>query len=64
MISIPKAFSGSYAEARVKFLEAAAIAGLNVHSHGHPLKGRDGEVLAMDVARAGALGAENLLFNL
>jgi len=61
MISIPKAFSGSYAEARVKFLEAAAIAGLNVQSHGHPLKGRDGEVLAMDMARDGALGAENLL---
>jgi len=61
MISIPKAFSGSYAEARVKFLEAAASASLNVQSHEHPLKGRDGEDLAMDVTRDGALDAENLL---
>jgi len=61
MISIPKAFSSNYAEARVKFLEAAATAGLNVQSHAHPLKGRDGEDLAMDVARDGALDAENLL---
>lgn len=61
MISIPNAFSSSYAEARVKFLEAAAIAGLPVQSHAHPLKGRDGEDLAMDVARDGALGAQNLL---
>ncbi len=61
MISIPNAFSSSYAQARVKFLEAAAIAGLPVQSHAHPLKGRDGEDLAMDVARDGPLDAENLL---
>ncbi len=61
MISVPKAFSGSYAEARVKFLEAAATAGLSVQSHAHPLKGRDGEDLAMDVARDGSLDAGNLL---
>lgn len=61
MISVPKAFSDSYAEARVKFLEAAATAGLSVQSHAHPLKGRDGEDLAMDVARDGSLNAENLL---
>jgi hypothetical protein len=45
MIPIPNAFSGSYQEARIKFLEAAAIAGLSVQSHAHPLKGRDGEDL-------------------
>ena len=61
MISIPKAFSSSYAEARVKFLEAAATAGINVQSHAHPLKGRDGEELAMDVARDGPMDAPNLL---
>ena len=61
MISIAKAFSSSYAESRVKFLEAAATAGINVQSHAHPLKGRDGEDLAMDVARDGALDAENVL---
>ena len=61
MISIPKAFSSSYAEARVKFLEAAATAGINVQSHTHPLRGRDGEELAMDVARDGPMDAPNLL---
>ncbi len=61
MISVPKAFSSSYAQARVKFLEAAATAGLSVQSHIHPLKGRDGEDLAMDVARDGAPDAQNLL---
>ena len=61
MISIPKAFSGSYAEARIKFLEAAATAGVNVQSHAHPLKGRNGEDLAMDVAHDGPMDAQNLL---
>ena len=61
MISIPDAFSISYAQARIKFLEAAATAGVNVQSHAHPLKGAGGEVLAMDVARDGPMDAENLL---
>jgi hypothetical protein len=61
MIGIPQAFSASYAEARVKFLEAAASLGLRIHSHLHPLKGRDGEALAMDVVRDGPAGADKLL---
>ena len=61
MISVPTAFSRSYAQARIKFLEAAATAGLSVQSHAHPLKGRDGEDLAMDVACAGPPDAQNLL---
>ena len=61
MISVPQAFSNSYAQARVKFLEAAATAGLSVRSHAHPLKGREGEDLTMDVARDGAMDAQNLL---
>ena len=61
MIGIPSAFSASYAEARTKFLEAAAAGGLSVESHVHPLQGRDGETLAMDVALDGAPGAERLL---
>ena len=44
-------FSQAYAEARQKFLAAARAAGLDVTRHEHPLRGRDGEVLAMDVAR-------------
>jgi hypothetical protein len=54
-------FAQSYAEARQKFLGAAAAAGLDVVSHAHPLLGRDGEALAMDVARLGADDAQTLL---
>jgi hypothetical protein len=61
MIGITEAFSGSYAQARVKFLEAAATAGLQIESHNHPLKGKEGEVLAMDVARDGPRDASKLL---
>ena len=61
MIGIVEAFSSSYAQARVKFLEAAATAGLQIESHNHPLKGKDGEVLAMDVARDGPRDAAKLL---
>jgi len=54
-------FAQSYAEARAKFGAACAAAGLVVHSHAHPLKGRDGEALAMDVARAGPADAARVL---
>ena len=54
-------FAQSYAEARGKFLAACAAAGLAVQSHAHPLAGRDGEPLAMDVARAGAADAARVL---
>jgi len=55
------AFSQSYAEARGKFLAAADRAGLDVHSHIHPVLGRDGETLAMDVVRDGPDDAQRLL---
>ena len=61
MIGITEAFSSSYAKARVKFLEAAATAGLQIESHTHPLNGKDGEALAMDVARDGPRNASKLL---
>ena len=57
----PACFSQSYAEARTKFLAACEAAGLDVHSHVHPLLGRDGETLALDVAREGAAHAARLL---
>lgn len=55
------AFSQSYAEARRKFLAAAADAGLAVQAHPHPLAGRDGELLALDVVREGSADAAGLL---
>lgn len=54
-------FSASYAQAREKFLQAAAHAGLRVEAKPHPLPGRDGEQLAMDVARDGPPDAARLL---
>jgi hypothetical protein len=61
MISLNSAFSTSYAQARVKFLEAAASAGLAITSFVHPLQGKDGEELAMDVALQGSPDAQSLL---
>ena len=54
-------FSRSYPEARMKFMAAADAAGLDVHSEIHPLLGRDGETLALDVVRSGPREAEKLL---
>ena len=61
MIDPKEAFSGSYARARVRFLEGAAAAGMAIRSHNHPLVGRDGETLAMDVALYGSPDADSLL---
>ncbi|MFZ4479516.1 MAG: M14 family metallopeptidase [Rhodoferax sp.] len=55
------AFSSSYAQARDKFLTAAQQAGLAVLSYPHPLPGRDGEALAIDVVRDGPASAGKLL---
>ena len=55
------AFSQTYAEARAKFLAAAERRGLDVESHPHPLLGRDGEAMAMDVVRDGPAGAPAVL---
>ena len=54
-------FSQTYKEARSKFLGAADAASLDVHSHQHPMLGRDGELLAMDVVREGPPDAASLL---
>ncbi len=54
-------FAQSYAEARDKFFAAARSCGLGVETHVHPLPGRDGEMLAMDVARDGSMNAKSLL---
>ena len=55
------AFASSYTQARQKFLAAARACGLAVQSHLHPLQGRDGEELAMDVVRDGPADAARLL---
>lgn len=61
MINSIQSFSKSYAEARAKFLSAAKSANLEVESHIHPLMGRDGEELALDVVREGPMDAANVL---
>ena len=61
MIGVIEAFSPSYAHARQKFLQACLAAGLTVQARRHPLPGRHGEELAMDVALDGAADARHLL---
>ena len=46
-------FSQTYTESRQKFLAAAQSTGLTVTSYTHPLKGSEGEELALDVAWQG-----------
>jgi hypothetical protein len=55
MIDLTQAFSTSYGGARRRFLEAAAAAGLHLASFAHPLRGIEGEDLALDVAYAPAV---------
>ena len=43
-------FAQRYAQARGLFTAAAEAAGLDVQSHPHPLLGRDGERLALDLS--------------
>lgn len=61
MSSVHRAFSTSYAQARLAFMHAAQAASLAVQSHLHPLPGREGESLAMDVVREGPTDAQHLL---
>ncbi len=61
LIALDQAFSTSYAQARTRFLEAAATAGVPVTSYDHPLTGCDDEALAMDVAVAGDPQAQAML---
>lgn len=56
-----ESFAATYPEARRKFIEAARAAGLQVQSHVHPARGRDGEELAMDVVRDGDADARAVL---
>ncbi|MCB1997542.1 MAG: M14 family metallopeptidase, partial [Rhodoferax sp.] len=54
-------FAQTYAEARAGFLTAAEACGLDVQSHAHPLRGPEGEELAMDVVRDGPVDASAVL---
>jgi hypothetical protein len=54
-------FSRSYAEARQKFLNAAARRGLRVESHELKMPGADGETLAADVVLEGPVDASRML---
>ncbi len=51
----------TYDAARHRFLDAAASAGAEVRSHHHPDRGREGEELAIDVARLGPDDASSVL---
>ncbi len=57
-------FSATYSEARQAFLDACQASGARVEEHLHPRKGRDGEVLATDVARLGRDDAERIVMTM
>ena len=61
MSNVEHHFTQSYQKARSGFLAACEAAHIPVQSHPHPLLGRDGEALAMDVARLGARDAAAVL---
>ncbi|MGH6954281.1 MAG: DUF2817 domain-containing protein, partial [Alphaproteobacteria bacterium] len=54
-------YSTSYREARAKFLDACADAGLSPRSFDNPGRGPDGERLDTHVARIGAVDADSVL---
>lgn len=54
-------FSCSYAVARRHWRALAAVRGLALESHAHPLTGPQGEALAIDVVREGPLDAPRVL---
>src|SRR5271166_4702079 len=61
-MGISRHFSATYPEARRKFVDAARGAGAAIESHVNPnATGAEGEALATDVARFGAIDAESLL---
>ncbi len=55
-------FSASYADARARFLAAAAERGGELRSYRHPLPGPDGAPLFLDTARFGSTDAARVLF--
>lgn len=61
MTDAARHFSGSYAEGRQRFLAAARQAGATLTAHPHPLRGPEGEELAIDVARIGPAGASRAI---
>lgn len=61
MTDAARHFSQSYAQARDQFLLCASAAGLAVRSHLMPVRGHDGEDLAMDVVREGPANADGVL---
>ncbi|HEX4882758.1 MAG TPA: M14 family metallopeptidase [Casimicrobiaceae bacterium] len=60
-VDVVGAFAATYADARAKFLAAAARRGLAVETHEHPRTGPDGGMLAVDVAVLGQGTAEAAL---
>jgi hypothetical protein len=60
-MSVSQHFSADYAEARRKFLDAAAAAGARLVSYPNPTRGPMGEELASDVALLGAADASRRL---
>jgi hypothetical protein len=61
LMTAARHFAQTYDDARRKFLSAVDAAGLDVSSHVYPMRGRDGEALAMDVVCDGSTHAQSML---
>jgi hypothetical protein len=59
--SAPEFFASTYAKARELFRDACTAHGASAVGYPHPLKGPEGEALAIDVALVGPPDASNLL---
>jgi hypothetical protein len=57
----PTRLQPTYAAARAEFLDACATAGARVQHFVHPLQGREGEELAIDVAELGPADAADVV---
>lgn len=61
LCGVHRGLTETYAGSRRRFLDAARAAGAEVTSHVHPMRGIDGEELAIDVATAGPHDAASVL---
>lgn len=53
LCGMTRGLTATYADSRQRFLDSARQAGAEVVTYGHPVRGIEGEELAIDVATAG-----------
>ena len=61
LCGMTRGLTDTYADSRERFLDSARRAGADVVTFDHPMRGMDGEELAIDVATAGPADADAVL---